>query len=268
MALFSVDFYSKSLFRPVNFKLFVPNDVPPEMKMGNTYYERPTKILVLLHGYNGGNLDWALYSNASEISSKYNLAVILPSGENSFYLDSEATGHKYATFVGQELIDYVRNTFHLSSRKEDTFVGGLSMGGFGAIHTALQFPNTFEKAFSLSGALIVHNVEKMAPGFKDMVANYDYYKSVFGDPAFVLESDNNPETQIKKLKEENHRIPGLYMAIGTEDFLYKENQIFRHFLEEEKIDFEYHESTGVHDFVFWNANIEPAVRWLLGEGIK
>ena len=95
MALFSVDFYSKSLFRPVNFKLFVPNDVPPEMKMGNTYYERPTKILVLLHGYNGGNLDWALYSNASEISSKYNLAVILPSGENSFYLDSEATGHKY-----------------------------------------------------------------------------------------------------------------------------------------------------------------------------
>lgn len=105
MALFSVDFYSKSLFRPVNFKLFVPNDVPPEMKMGNTYYERPTKILVLLHGYNGGNLDWALYSNASEISSKYNLAVILPSGENSFYLDSEATGHKYATFVGQELID-------------------------------------------------------------------------------------------------------------------------------------------------------------------
>lgn len=120
MALFSVDFYSKSLFRPVNFKLFVPNDVPPEMKMGNTYYERPTKILVLLHGYNGGNLDWALYSNASEISSKYNLAVILPSGENSFYLDSEATGHKYATFVGQELIDYVRNTFHLSSRKEDS----------------------------------------------------------------------------------------------------------------------------------------------------
>lgn len=82
MALFSVDFYSKSLFRPVNFKLFVPNDVPPEMKMGNTNYERPTKILALLHGYNGGNLDWALYSNASEISSKYNLAVILPSGEN------------------------------------------------------------------------------------------------------------------------------------------------------------------------------------------
>ena len=78
MALFSVDFYSKSLFRPVNFKLFVPNDSPRDGKWAIRYYERPTKILVLLHGYNGGNLDWALYSNASEISSKYNLAVILP----------------------------------------------------------------------------------------------------------------------------------------------------------------------------------------------
>ena len=34
MALFSVDFYSKSLFRPVNFKLFVPNDVPPRDENG------------------------------------------------------------------------------------------------------------------------------------------------------------------------------------------------------------------------------------------
>ena len=60
MALFSVDFYSKFLFRPVNIKVFIPNDVPAEMTQGNYHYDRPTKTLVLLHGYNGGNLDWAL----------------------------------------------------------------------------------------------------------------------------------------------------------------------------------------------------------------
>ena len=104
MALFSVDFYSKFLFRPVNIKVFIPNDVPAEMTQGNYHYDRPTKTLVLLHGYNGGNLDWALYSNAADISSKYNLAVILPAGENSFYLDGEATGRKYATYVCKELV--------------------------------------------------------------------------------------------------------------------------------------------------------------------
>ena len=172
MALFSVDFYSKCLIRPVNIKVFIPNDVPAEMTQGNCHYDRPTKTLVLLHGYNGGNLDWALYSNAADISSKYNLAVILPAGENSFYLDGEATGRKFATYVGKELVEYVQKTFHLPAKLEDTFIGGLSMGGFGAVHTALAFPDTFEKAFSLSGALIVHNVEKMKPGFSDFVANY------------------------------------------------------------------------------------------------
>lgn len=58
------------------------------------------------------------------------------------------------------------------------------------------------------------------------------------------------------------------MAIGTEDFLYPENQIMRHFLEEEKVDFQYHESAGVHDYVFWNRYLEPAVQWLLGEDAK
>ena len=90
MALFSVDFYSKCLIRPVNIKVFIPNDVPAEMTQGNYHYDRPTKTLVLLHGYNGGNLDWALYSNAADISSKYNLAVILPAGENSCWRKNRA----------------------------------------------------------------------------------------------------------------------------------------------------------------------------------
>ena len=266
MALFSVDFYSKCLCRPVNFKVFVPNDVPAEMTAGNTHYDRSTKTLVLLHGYNGSSLDWMLYSKAADISSKYNLAVILPAGENSFYLDGEETGRQYATYVGKELPEYVQKAFHLSAKREDTYIGGLSMGGFGAIHTAFAFPDTFEKAFSLSGALIVHNVEKMKPGFADPVANYDYYRLMFGEPEKVIDSDKNPETLIKKLKAEKHRIPELYLAIGTEDFLYGENQIFRNFLEAEQVKFKYTESAGVHDFKFWNSNIEPAVEWMLGEG--
>lgn len=122
------------------------------------------------------------------------LAVILPAGENSFYLDGEATGRKFATYVGKELVEYVQKTFHLPAKREDTFIGGLSMGGFGAVHTALAFPDTFEKAFSLSGALIVHNVEKMKPGFSDFVANYEYYRLMFGEPEKVADSDNNPES--------------------------------------------------------------------------
>lgn len=91
------------------------------------------------------------------------------------------------------------------------------------------------KSFSLSGALIVHNVEKMARDSRMRWPNYDYYKkSVFGDPHSFskVTTIRNADKKAQRRKSSHSRIA---MAIGTEDFLYKENQIFRHFLEE-KID--------------------------------
>lgn len=58
-------------------------------------------------------------------------------------------------------------------------------------------------------------------------------------------------------------MPGIYMACGTEDFLLKANRTFAEFLRERKVDFVYHESTGIHDFRFWNQYLEPAIRWLV-----
>ncbi|MDE8718927.1 hypothetical protein PZH37_18300, partial [[Eubacterium] siraeum] len=41
---------------------------------------------------------------------------MIPHGENSFWLDGLSTGHKYCTYVGEELIDYIRNTFGLAQK--------------------------------------------------------------------------------------------------------------------------------------------------------
>ncbi len=267
MAFASFDFYSECLKRGVSFKIILPNDLPEEMAAGNPHYagDMAMKTLYLLHGYSGASPDWVWNSLVCDIASRYRLCVVLPNGENSFYLDGPETGRQYGTFVGKELVDYTRRTFGLSDKKEDTFIGGLSMGGFGAIHTGLQFPDTFSRVMALSSALIIHNVKSMKPEFKDGMANYEYYRLMFGDPENVVESRNNPETLVKELLANGKEIPGLYLAIGTEDFLYEENQIFRRFLEKEKVPFVYRESTGIHDFVFWNQYLEPAVKWMLGE---
>lgn len=263
MAIGRMDFYSSALSRMVSFYAVLPNDVPDMMKIQNLNYGRPMKALYLLHGYSGTCTDWIYNSNISELAMKYNLAIICPSGENSFYLDNEITGGLYGTYVGEELVQYTRKLFGLSGQKEDTYIGGYSMGGFGAIHTALAYPDTFAKLFAFSSAMIIHNVKNMKPGDMDAVANYDYYRHVFGDLEQVVESKNNPETLVKDLQEKRTALPGIYLAVGTEDFLYGENQIFRRFLEEHQVKFDYHESTGGHDFVFWNQYMEPAVQWLL-----
>lgn len=263
MAIFQVDFYSNSLARSTCFHMVLPNDVPEMMRMNNDNYNRKMKLLFLLHGYSGSSKDWLLGSSVQELAAKYNLAVVMPSGENSFYLDGKGTGKAYCKYVGQELVEYVKNTFNLSVDRDSTFIGGLSMGGFGAIHTGLYYPETFGKIVGLSSALIIHNVKNITEDFKDGIADYYYYASVFGDLDKLENSVNNPEYLIKKLKEENKRIPGIYMACGTEDFLIEENRAFYRFLKNESVDVEYIESPGVHNWDFWNAYLEPSIKWLL-----
>lgn len=263
MALFQIDVFSKSLARCTCFYMILPNDVPPVMSEGNENYKRKMKTLFLLHGYSGSSKDWLLGSSINELAVKYNMAVIMPSGDNSFYLDGKGTGSAYGTYVGKELVEYVRKTFNLATDREDTFIGGLSMGGFGAIRTGLYYSETFGKIVALSSALIIDNVKKMNKDFKDAVADYDYYVSVFGSPDQLENSVNNPEYLIKMLKKENKKIPKIYMACGTEDFLIEENRSFYRFLKEESIDVEYIESPGTHNWDFWNRYLEPSIQWLL-----
>ena len=261
MAFSQFDFFSNTLKKVVSFNILLPNDCFVDMIKDNTNYNRDTKILMLLHGFSGNNKDWLLGSKIQELSIKYNMAVILPSGENSFYLNGD-TGN-YGTFVGEELINYVRRTFNLSINKNDTYVGGLSMGGFGAIHIALKNNNTFSKAFGLSSALIIHGIKNKDESFSNEVADYKYYRIVFGDLNNLEKSENNPEELIRRLKEDNKEIPDIFIACGKQDFLIEQNRDFYKFLIDNEVNVEYKEDEGSHNWDFWNKYLEPSIEWLL-----
>ncbi len=266
MAILTVNFFSNSLSRIVEFQMVLPNDLPPTMKAGNPAYDRKMKTLYLLSGFSGCSRDWLIGSSIQDVALKYNLAVIMPSGENSFYLNGKGTGKAYETYVGEELVKYTRNVFGLSDQKEDTFIGGNSMGGFGAIHTGLAYPETFGKLFALSPALIVYNIEGMKDGSKDEIADYEYYHQVFGDLDNLDDSRNNPEFLVKELKVSGTKIPELFMACGTEDFLLETNRRFHSFLKEQQISNVYYaESAGTHDWNFWNEYLEPAIAWMVDD---
>ena len=249
MADLNVRFYSNCLCRTVEFKMLLPNeerkDIPWEE---DKHRPEDMKTLLLLHGYTGDGDIWVNEEQATDL----NIAVVAPSGDNSFWLDGEATGRKYASYVGAELIDYVRRTFGIAKTPDKTGVMGLSMGGFGAIHTALAYPETFGTCAALSSALIHHEVANMKEGSGNSVANYDYYRLCFGEPSKLLESDNNPETLVRKIKASGGKMPKIFMACGTEDFLLEPNRRFHEFLESEGIEHVYEESEGIHDMVFWS----------------
>ena len=265
MANFQATYYSLPIGRQTTFMAAIPNDVPPMMMEGNPCYKRPMKTLYLLHGFSGHFGDWMYGSLMSNLAMKYNLAIIAPNGDNSFYLNWGGTGFDYETFVGEDLVQYTRSVFGLSDKKEDTYIGGLSMGGFGAIHTALAYPDTFGKMFGLSSALIIHDIMGMKEGAANEVADYDYYHKVFGDLDQLETSHANPEYLVKERLEKGDTIQPIYMACGTEDFLLEQNRAFRDFLKESGVELTYHESKGIHDWDFWNEYLEKAIQWMLSE---
>ena len=104
----------------------------------------------------------------------------------------------------------------------------------------------------------------MQPGSGNEVANYDFYRECFGEPTLLEESDNNPETLVRKLKAAGEKIPEIYLACGTEDFLIENNREMHRFLEAEGVPHEYHEAPGVHDMVFWVEHIQKIIPWMFG----
>ena len=92
MAVFRIAFASETLFRTVNLNVIVPVET-----YGRTDVKKPEKFktLYLLHGFGGSQDDWMDYSNLRAISEKYNLAIVLPSGENSFYENMNSIGGRY-----------------------------------------------------------------------------------------------------------------------------------------------------------------------------
>ena len=259
MARLQIEYYSNALRRTTAFEMLIPNDFPENIPWEKgAAHSRPMKTLFLLHGYTGKAGNWV----PEGLPEKYNFAIVMPTAENSFYLDGEATGTAYQTMVGVELVDYVRKTFNLALSAEDTYIAGLSMGGFGALHTGLAYPDRFGKICALSSALIVHEVAKMQPGGGNSVANYAYYAACFGDPATAEGRDVNPEVLAHNLKAAGAKIPEIFMACGSEDFLIESNRAMHRFLEEEGIEHLYLEGKGVHDMVFWREYITKGVEWM------
>lgn len=263
MAILNLHFYSQCLRREVPVTALIPMDSPVHPNQENA--SKPLKTLYLLHGYSGTHTDWINFSRIRELSDRYRIAVIMPSGENHFYVDDEERGALYGEYIGSELVGFTRKLFPLSDAREETFIGGLSMGGFGAIRNGFKYASVFSRIIALSSAIIPYKIANMEPGFKDGIADYGYYRSVFGDLSRLLGSDKDPEALVKLLKDSGSELPALYMACGTEDFLLDVNRRFHAFLIQEQVGHVYRESPGEHTWAFWNDKIEDGLKWALVE---
>lgn len=262
MALVTIDFMSKSLMRNVTVNAIVPFD---KLEFPGTYVreKKPFKTLILLHGILGNCNDWICNTRIRLWAEEKNLAVIMPSGENHFYVDCKANGERFSEFIGKELPEKMRELFHLSDKREDTFIAGLSMGGYGAIINGLKYNETFGYIAGLSSGLILDTIlyppEK---NFASMLFGDSFFTTIFGKPEEIKGSDKDYKALILNLKEQKAPIPKIYLCCGLDDGLLPANRDYANYLKENGVDYTYEEGPGGHEWNFWDTYIKKILDWL------
>ena len=252
MAHLVVDYYADALGVQTRMHVLLPQ----RLAAGKA------KTLYLLHGMSDDEGTWMRRTSIERYAEEKGLAVVMPDGGLGWYTDMYR-GLAWSKFISKELPALCRRFFPiLSDKREDTYIGGNSMGGYGALKCALRAPRTFSKVISLSGALDAADtaINNTVP------ATRRYWEDVFGPAEDVPGSENDLFAAATALADPALR-PKIYMWCGTEDFLYAQNTRMRDHLRALGYDLTYEESPGDHQWRYWDQKIADALAWLLpGKG--
>ncbi|MGX6608382.1 alpha/beta hydrolase [Micromonosporaceae bacterium Da 78-11] len=245
MAMIRCDFFAETLEVGTSMTVVLPqqqvDDAPPP-------------VLYLLHGLTDDHTAWTRLSSIERYATAKGLAVVMPQVHRSFYAN-EAYGMRFWDFLSVELPAVVERFFRVSTRREDTFVAGLSMGGYGAMKWALREPGRFAAAATLSGALDLAYIQEfdLRPHMRALVGRVFADRPVAGggDDLLHLISSADPAA-----------LPSLMLRCGTEDHLVAQNERFVAACATAGVALDPGFGPGAHDWAYWDAQIQTVLDWL------
>jgi len=263
MALTHVNFFSEVLGLSCQADVILPQKLHGIGQAGSNR-EGDVPVLWLLHGASDDHTIWQRRTSIERYVAPLGIAVVMPAVQLSFYTNMEYGG-RYFDYVTQELPVIMREFFHFSARREDNFIAGLSMGGYGAFKAALSIPAQYAAAASLSGALDIAALVNRRPPSQSpqqRQSRATMLKLVFGNTRLVKGSQHDLLHLLETNVANQTSLPKLYVTCGTEDFLYTDNLAFRDAALSLGVDLTYHEEPGLHEWGYWDRNIQRVLEWL------
>ena len=260
MVLFRGDIKCKSLQRRTSISVILPADNIHFLQDTEEVVPQPYKTLYLLHGLYGSDDIFLANTSIQKFAEDHGIAIVIPCGENSFYVDNEKAHAYYGEYVGQELLDITRNIFPLSDKREDTYIAGFSMGGYGAIRNGLKYHENFSKIGMISPALITDDIVDFDDD-SNVLRSRGFYESIFGDLDEVEGSDMDPKYLIENCPD----IPDIYIACGIDDFLFRKSADFYMYLRENGVDATFVGDEGEHTWEFCDKYIKEFIKTLVSD---
>jgi S-formylglutathione hydrolase FrmB len=289
----TVTFHSDALGVDKDFVLYLPASYASSTKHYPVFY--------YLHGLGGNEGNWVKYAHLDEAANSLGLQaiVVMPDGDNSFYIDSPApadydacmkdgTGlmdpsapkdktcvraNKYETYITKDLVGYIDAHYRTIATREGRGIAGLSMGGFGALELAAGHPDEFAATASHSGvdSLFYHLPHPYDASKVQLYTDVStwggeagqigaWIRSRFGTDRAAWDA-HDPATMLPKLG------PGklaIYLDCGTEDdFGLDAGASYLHDkLVAAKMDHEFFLGPGRHAMAFWTARVPKSLAFL------
>lgn len=241
MAFCTVNWFSATLRKQVAMNVILPETGTP-----------PFPVFYLLHGLSDDYSVWQRRTRIEWYVRDLPLVVVMPEGLRGFYTDNNC-GPAYARYLAEDVPAFVERHFGGAPAREGRCIGGLSMGGYGALRLALGWPERYISATSHSGALLIGSGPVASERFDS-----GELERIFGT------NPTGSEHDLIMLAERAARqgiVPALRLDCGTADFLLESNRHYHHELVRLGVAHEYAEHPGNHNWDFWDARIQEALRF-------
>lgn len=184
-------------------------------------------VLYLLHGFGNNHAQWGGYTSVELFAEERQIAVVMISGENKNYINQPQDA--FYDFIENELPEFIEGVFPISHRKEDHYIAGLSMGGFGALYHGLSNTHKYNAIGAFSAA---------------------------------VEMEGNPIDLYQVLEDSDGNIP-VYMTCGDKDFVYESDVKFVEAMKEKGMNVDWISVKDYeHEWRFWNLAIERFLDWI------
>ena len=264
-------------------------------------------VVYYLHGADGNESDWVSRAAIDWVMDSLvahgapEMIVVMPDGDESWYATSatpadydacaavragEAATLRcvrragYDEYLTGDLVRHVDSTYRTRADRAHRAIGGLSMGGFGAVRAALRRPDLYAAAASHSGVL-----SPLLVGPRPFVPPARYATSTDTVKAFLgprlagelvatLGADvaawraADPATLARELHAAGRALPALYFDAGREDALtIDQNRAFDAELTALGVPHRFAEWPGRHDWRYWHAHVGEGLAFI-GEAFR
>lgn len=244
-------FLSASLNRTMPYYVYLPPGY--DSNPGVRY-----PVLYMLHGMSGSNSEWlgyGLMGRARDMMAAGQISqfiIVLPQGDQGYWVDHADDGPLWGSYVAHDMVKEIDANFRTLADRQHRAVGGLSMGGYGALQLAINYPDVFGVAGADSPSL---HTFASAPPFFDNEAYFDAH-----DPMHLF-----------ALHSEVARTLKLYIDVGQQDPWLPVVYSFHQLLQDQGIPHEWHAFEGGHEGTYWSTHAPDYLQFYsatLGSGVS